>query len=360
MAEAKKDDKPEMEYRMFGNSGLKVSTLGFGFWATYGVKEGVDRCVAVLRICRKAGINFFDNAEAYGKENGDAEAIMGMAIKKLQEEDKKLWRRSDIVITTKLFWGGSGQNEKGLSRKHVIEGMNASLKRLQLDYVDVVYCHRPDPLTPTEEVVRAFTNVIRSGKAFYWGTSEWSAQQITEAYWIAKMENLIPPIVEQPQYNLFEREKVEKEFIRLYDGPYGLGLTTWSPLKSGILTGKYNQAVPDGSRMAQKGYEWLAKKWDSTKAKQIPVVEKLMEFAKNKLSTTVTCLAIAWCIKNKNVSVVLLGATKEHQIEENLKALEVAKKLTPDMMKEIDEIVGTKPTLPGHAGRFLENKTDPL
>ena len=194
-----------------------------------------------------------------------------------------------------------------------------------------------------------------------WGTSEWTAQQITEAFWIAKVERLVPPVVEQPQYNLFERAKVEKEFIRLYDAPYKMGTTIWSPLKSGILTGKYNKEVPDGSRMAEKGYEWLAKTFGANKAKWIPTTEKLMEFAKREeLQTTVTCLAIAWCVKNKNVSTVLLGATKEHQIEENLKALAVAKKLTPEMMKEIDDIVGNKPTLPGHAGRTLEDKVNAL
>eukprot|EP01083_Nonionella_stella_P245949 854448_1 len=359
MTESKTPDN-QMEYRMLGNTGLKVSTLSFGFWATYGVKEGVDRCVSVLRICRKAGINLFDNAEAYGKENGDAEIIMGQALKILSKEDPKLWRRSELVITTKIFWGpGGGHNEKGLSRKHIMEGVNGSLKRLQLSYVDIVFCHRPDPLTPTEEIVRAMTCIINNNKAFYWGTSEWTAQQITEAYWISQMKNLIPPVVEQPQYNLFERMNVEKNYLRLFNLPYGIGTTIWSPLKSGILTGKYNQIVPNGSRMAQKGYEWLAKRWDQQKTKQIPIVETLMKFAKEKLDTTVTCLAIAWCIKNKNVSSVLLGATKEHQIEENLNALGVAKKLTPDMMKEIDAIVGTKPTQHGHYGRFVENKTHP-
>eukprot|EP01084_Bolivina_argentea_P079405 144045_1 len=361
MAAETKKEEYEMEYRLLGNTGLKVSTLSFGFWATYGVKEGVDKCVTVLRICRKAGINFFDNAEAYGKENGDAEIIMGKALKKLHQEDAKLWRRSDIVISTKIFWGpGGGQNEKGLSRKHVIEGVNASLKRLQLDYVDVVFCHRPDALTPTEEVVRAYTSIIQSGKAFYWGTSEWTAQQITEAYWIAKMEGLIAPVVEQPQYNLFHRENLEKNYLRLFNHPYKLGTTIWSPLASGVLTGKYNKETPDGSRMAQKGYEWLQKRWDKEKAQKIPRVEKLMNYAKDKLNTTVTCLAIAWTIKNKNVSCCLLGATKEHQIKENLKALQVAKLLTPQNMKDIDEIMENKPTLPGHYGRFLENKTDPL
>eukprot|EP00485_Elphidium_margaritaceum_P012894 CAMPEP_0202707850 /NCGR_PEP_ID=MMETSP1385-20130828/20121_1 /ASSEMBLY_ACC=CAM_ASM_000861 /TAXON_ID=933848 /ORGANISM="Elphidium margaritaceum" /LENGTH=359 /DNA_ID=CAMNT_0049366655 /DNA_START=112 /DNA_END=1191 /DNA_ORIENTATION=+ len=359
MAAEQKEER-KMEYRMLGGTGLKVSTLGFGFWATYGVKEGVDRCVAVLRICRKGGINFFDNAEAYGAKNGDAEEIMGAAIKKLQVEDPESWRRSELVITTKIFWGGGGQNEKGLSRKHVLEGMKGSLERLQLEYVDVVYCHRPDPLTSTEEVVRSFTQLIRDGKALYWGTSEWSAAQLVEAYWIAKVEKLIPPVVEQPQYNLFVREKMEKEYLRLFDAPYKIGTTIWSPLKSGILTGKYNKEIPDGSRMTTKGYEWIQKRWDTEKAEKIPKVEKLMNLAKEKLDTTVTNLAIAWCAKNKNVSVVILGATKESQIEENLKSLDVAAKLTPDIMKEIDEIVGTKPTLDGNAGRFLESLTNPL
>jgi len=296
----------------------------------------------VLRICRKAGINFFDNAEAYGKEQGDAEIIMGKAMKTLKEEDPKAWRRSEIVVSTKLFWGPGGVNCKGLSRKHIMEGITASLERLQLDYVDLVFCHRSDKLTPTEETVRAMTDVVRSGKALYWGTSEWTAQQITEAYWIAKMHNLIPPVMEQPQYNLFERARVEKEYERMYLEPYRIGTTIWSPLKSGILTGKYNKGVEDGTRLATKGYTFLANKLEE----RIPIVEKLMAFAKEKLDTTVACLAIAWCVKNKNVSTVILGATKESQIRENLKALAVAEKLTPDLMKEIDEIMGNNP------GRF--------
>ena len=360
MATETKKEEPEMEYRMMGGTGLKVSTLSFGFWATYGVKEGVDRCVSVMRICRKAGINLFDNAEAYGKEYGDAEIIMGKALKKLQEEDAQLWRRSDIVVTTKLFWGGKGQNEKGLSRKHLIEGMNKSLQRLQVDYVDIVFCHRPDPLTPTEEIVITMTNIINQGQAFYWGTSEWSAQRITEAYYIAKMNGLIAPCVEQPQYNMFVRERFEKEYIRLYDAPYKMGSTIWSPLKSGILTGKYNKEIPKGSRMAEKGYEWLAKRWGDEKAKQVPIVEKLMEYAKKNFDTTVTCLAIAWCVKNKNVSTVLLGATKEHQIEENLKALDVAKRMSEKNMQDIDEILGNKPTEESNAGRFVKNITNPV
>ena len=212
-----------------------------------------------------------------------------------------------------------GQNEKGLSRKHLVEGMNKSLERLQVDYVDIVFCHRPDPLTPTEEIVRTMTNIVNQGKAFYWGTSEWSAQRITEAFYIAKMNGLIAPCVEQPQYNMFVRERFEKEYVRLYDAPYKMGTTIWSPLKSGILTGKYNKEIPKGSRMAEKGYEWLAKRWGDEKAKQVPIVEKLMEYAKKNFDTTVTCLAIAWCVKNKNVSTVLLGATKEHQVESRVR-----------------------------------------
>lgn len=348
-----------MEYRMLGGTGLKVSTLSFGFWATFGVKENLNRAVSILRICRKAGINLFDNAEVYGK--GKAETIMGQAFKKLQSEDPMLWRRSDLVISTKIFWGpGDGENEWGLSRKHVAEGMEASLRRLQMDYVDVVFCHRPDPLTPMEEVVRGMSQLVTDKKAFYWGTSEWTAQQITEAFWIAKMHNLIPPVVEQPQYNLLERNKMEKDYLPLFRAPYSMGTTVWSPLKSGILTGKYNKTTPDGSRMATKGYGWLAKTFGANKAKWIPITEKLMEFARTKLDTSLTCLAIAWCVKNKNVSTVLLGATKEHQIEENLKALDVAKKLTPEMMREIDEIVGTKPTPLSNPGRFVKDKTNPL
>eukprot|EP01084_Bolivina_argentea_P060375 110312_1 len=356
-----KEPEIEMEYRMLGGTGLKVSTLSFGFWGTYGLKEGLDRCVSVLRIVRKAGVNFFDNAEAYGKENGDAEIIMGQAIQKLKKEDPKSWRRSDIIISTKIFWGpGKGVNEVGLSRKHVIEGVNGCLERLQLDYVDVISCHRPDPLTSTEEVVRAFTSVIRAGKAFYWGTSEWSAQQITEAYWIAQVKGLIAPVVEQPQYNLFARERVEKKYLALYKQPYALGTTTWSPLNSGVLTGKYNKEVPKDSRF--ETYKWLQDKWGKEKADKIPKIDKLIAFAKKEFGddVSVTQLAIAWVIKNKNVSTVLLGATKEHQIKENLKGLALAARLTAKHMEQIDEIMQNKPKKELAWGRTVENKTNPL
>lgn len=339
-----------MYYRMIGNTGIVTSVFGFGFWATFGVKsgllerEGIDTAKSILNVARKGGINLFDNAEAYGNPVGEAERIFGEALSELQVEDPELWRRSDLVVTTKLFWGGKGQNENGLSRKHIIEGMDKSLARLKLDYVDLIYCHRPDNLTPTETVVRAMTQLVRSDKAMAWGTSEWSAQQITEAFWIARTEGLEPPQVEQPQYNMFNRERFEKEYFPLFKHPYNIGTTIWSPLASGFLTGKYNDGIPEGSRAAQTGYEWLQaiiQKWKEEG--KLDKVKELTEFAKTKLDCSVAQLALAWCVKNKNVSCVLLGATKVEQIEDNLKAIGVAEKLTDEHMQEIDEILGNAP-----------------
>ena len=256
-------DVPSMPHRMLGRTGLQVSVLSYGFWATFGAKEGlgdeagIQRAMDCLRVARKGGVNLFDNAEVYGSPRGEAERIMGEAIARLQVEDPDLWRRSDILITTKIFWGGDGVNEKGLSRKHIMEGLDAALDRLQVDYVDLVFCHRPDPYTPTETVVRAMTDAVRGGLASAWGTSEWSAQQITEAVWIARTMGLEPPQFEQPQYNMFHRDRFEQEYHPLYRAPYQLGTTIWSPLMSGILTGKYNDAIPEGSRLTQSGYEWL-------------------------------------------------------------------------------------------------------
>lgn len=341
-----------MYYRTIGNTGMVTSIFGFGFWATFGVKdglldrEGIENAKKILKIARKGGINFFDNAETYGNPVGEAERIFGQAYKELKDEDSDSWRRSDVLITTKLFWGGSGLNERGLSKKHIMEGMDASLERLQLDYVDLVYCHRPDSLTPTETVVRAMTDLVRQNKACAWGTSEWSAQQITEAVWIARTQGLEPPQVEQPQYHMFHRERVEKEYFPLYKAPYQIGLTTWSPLASGLLTGKYNDPsnIPDDSRAKQKGYTWLEsiiKQWE--KEGKLKKVKELTEYAMTKLDCSMAELALAWCAKNPNVSCVLLGATKEHQIESNLKALQIVEKLTDENMKELEDIVGNNP-----------------
>ncbi|KAG7341726.1 voltage-dependent potassium channel subunit beta [Nitzschia inconspicua] len=352
-----------MYYRTIGNTGMVTSVFGFGFWATFGVKngllerEGIDKAKSILKIARDGGINLFDNAETYGNPVGEAERIFGQAYKELSEEDNDKWRRTDVLITTKLFWGGSGLNERGLSRKHILEGMDASLKRLQLDYVDLIFCHRPDSLTPTETVVRAMTDLVRSGKAMAWGTSEWPAQKITEAYWIAKTEGLEPPQFEQPQYHLFHRERVEKEFSPMYERPYNIGLTTWSPLASGLLTGKYNDTsnIPSDSRAKQQGYTWLEgiiQQWE--KEGKLEKVKILTEYAKTHLDCSMADLALAWCVKNPNVSCVLLGATKTEQIEANLKAIEVVEKLTNEHMEALETILDNKPdSVYGHGNRQI-------
>lgn len=339
-----------MYYRLLGNTGLQVSVLSFGFWATFGVKEdlndqaGIERAKDILRVARANGINLFDNVETYGNPRGEAERIMGEAIAELRKEDAESWRRSSIIITTKIFWGGTSENEQGLSRKHINEGMAASLKRLQVDYVDLVFCHRPDPFTPTETVVRAMSDLVRSGKATAWGTSEWSAQQITEAVWIAKTQGCEPPQFEQPQYHMFCRDKVEAEYFPLFREPYKLGTTIWSPLAAGLLTGKYNDGVPEGSRLAQSGFEWLAarlKAWQE--GGQIDKVRRLSAYAAESLGCSVTQLAVAWCVKNPNVSTVLLGASSVAQLEENLGALRLVPQLSKAHMDAIEAILGNKP-----------------
>jgi voltage-dependent potassium channel beta subunit len=344
-----------------------VSVFGYGFFGNFGSKddlmdydESVKKAADILRVVRKTGVNFFDNAEVYGKPRGFAEKIMGGAFKLLKEEDAELYRRSDLVISTKIFWGGDGVNEKGLHMKHVAEGMTACLERLQLDYVDAVFCHRPDSMTPTEEIVRAFTQLIRDGKAFYWGTSEWSAQKITEAYWIAKINGLIPPTCEQPQYNMVFRERFEEEYRPLYQAPYNLGTTTWSPLLSGVLTGKYNDGVPEGSRLSEMS--WLKSMLFKTTTLEelVPKLRKLSAYAKEKYDTTIAVLAIAWVVKNGNVSTVLLGATKPAQIEENLKALDVARKMSVAEYKEITAILENDPEKEASAGRELKSTIETI
>ncbi len=339
-----------MYYRMLGNTGLQASVLSYGFWATYGVKDGLteDEGIAMAKRClsiaRKAGVNLFDNSEAYGEPMGEAERIMGEALTQLEEEDPEAWRRSDLLITTKVFWGGRGVNECGLSRKHIMEGLDAGLDRLQLDYVDLVFCHRPDPFTPTETVVRAMTDVVRSGMATAWGTSEWSAQQITEAVWTARTLGFEPPQFEQPQYNMLHRQRVESEYAPLFQAPYNLGLTTWSPLCSGLLTGKYNSSTPDGSRATLPGYEWLVTLFDKQRGEgAIERITALTDYAATTFDCSMTQLALAWCVKNPRVTTVLLGATKTEQLEENLGCLSVVERMTDQHMADVGAILDNAP-----------------
>ncbi len=339
-----------MPHRMLGGTGLQVSVLSYGFWATFGAKEGlsdeagIQQAMACLKTARAHGVNLFDNAEVYGSPRGEAERIMGEAIARLAQDDPNAWRRSDILVTTKIFWGGDGVNEKGLSRKHIIEGAVDALDRLQVDYVDLVFCHRPDPLTPTETVVRAMTDIVRNGLATAWGTSEWSAQQFTEAVWMARSMGLEPPQFEQPQYNMFHRTRFEQEYHPLFQAPYQMGTTIWSPLMSGILTGKYNEKIPKGSRMTQSGYEWLQERLKAHRSSGvIDKVKQLTEYANDKLGCSMTQLALAWCVQNPNVSTVLLGATKPAQLEENLGAIAVARTLTASHMEAIEAILDNKP-----------------
>jgi voltage-dependent potassium channel beta subunit len=323
-----------MEYRRLGKSGLWVSALSLGSWVTFGQQVDEETAYQCMKAAYEAGVNFFDNAEAYA--NGQAEIVMGNVIKKAG------WKRSDLVISTKIFWGGKGPNDKGLSRKHVIEGMNASLRRLQMDYVDLVFCHRPDIYTPIEETVWAMNYLLQQGKAFYWGTSEWSAQQIMEAYGIARREHLIPPLMEQPEYNMFARERVEREYAPLYR-EIGLGTTIWSPLASGLLTGKYNRGIPQGTRATLKGYEWLREEFESEETKRkIEKVKQLEPIAK-ELGCSMAQLALAWCLKNPNVSTVITGASKPEQVTENMRALDFVEKLDDQVMERIEAVLANKP-----------------
>ncbi|MCB1181886.1 aldo/keto reductase [bacterium] len=333
-----------MEYRFLGKSGLKVSALSFGAWVTFQDQLDVDKAHACMREAFDAGVNFFDNAEVYA--GGMAETIMGEVFRKAG------WKRSDLVVSTKIFWGGTAQgpgqpyhygpNDRGLSRKHIIEGTDAALARLQLDYVDLLFCHRPDVDTPIEETVWAMNHVLQQGKALYWGTSEWSAAQIREAYDIARREHLIPPTMEQPQYNMFHRERVEAEYARLYDD-IGLGTTIWSPLASGILTGKYNDGIPAGSRLSLENYQWLRPQLESPEgARKIAKVRELTQVAA-ELGCTMAQLAIAWCLTNDDVSTVITGASRAEQVTENMKALRVAEDLTPDVLERIESILDNRP-----------------
>ena len=326
-----------MEYRRLGKSGLKVSALSFGSWVTFSAQADVDLAAEMMKIAYDAGVNFFDNAEIYA--HGKSEEIMGAALKELG------WRRDSYIVSSKVMWG-SVQNPKptqrGLSRKHIVEACYQALDRLQVEYLDLYFCHRPDPEVPMEEVVRSMNTLIEQGMVFYWGTSEWSAQQLMEAHSVARQYNLIPPTMEQPQYHMFHRYRFEVEYGRLYD-TIGLGTTIWSPLASGLLTGKYNDSVPDDSRLNLPGYEWLRNMFESEEwQKRLQSVRELVPIA-NELGTTMPKLAIAWCLKNPNVSTVITGASKVSQVEENMKALDVMPQLTDDVMEKIEAVLDNKP-----------------
>ena len=321
-----------MEYRHLGKTGIRVSELSLGSWITFKNQVDVDAAAEIMAAAYDLGVNFFDNAEAYA--NGKSEEVMGAALKKLR------WRRGSYLVTTKLYWGlNNGVNEKNtLNRKRLIEGINGSLERLDLDYVDVLYCHRPDKTTPIEETVWAMHNIIEWGKAMYWGTSEWSAAEIVAAIEIAERHHLHKPVTEQPRYNLFERYRFSREYERVYK-EYGYGTTTFSPLYSGLLTGKYSQGIPADSRGALEGNEWLHDQLtDQEKIAKVQALEPIAE----ELGCTLSQLALAWCLKNPYVSSLITGASRVDQVHENMKASEVAPKLTPEILERIDNIVEVK------------------
>ena len=318
-----------MEYNNLGKSGLQISRLSLGSWLTFGKQIGDDVAEKLMDIAYENGINFFDNAEIYAR--GQSEIVMGSILK------KKNWSRDTYIVSSKVFFGTGGQlpTQKGLSRKHIMEGCNQALERFQLDYLDLFLCHRPDKQTPIEETVWSMHQLVMQGKILYWGTSEWSAQEIMEAHMFAKQNHLIGPIVEQPEYNMFCRDKIEVEFSQMYK-TVGLGTTVWSPLASGILSGKYNDSFPADTRLGMEGLDWLKDK--NFTAERIEKVKKLTQLAKD-LDLNLPVMSLAWCLKNPHVSTVILGASKEQQLVENLKAIEAKEMLTDEVMEKIDSIL---------------------
>ncbi len=318
-----------MEYRRLGRAGVKVSVLSFGSWVTFGNADQIQnagQAAECLAAAKEAGVNFFDNAEAYA--SGESERVMGLAIRELG------WARHEYLISTKLFWGlhELPNMRNTLNRKYLMQAIDGSLERLGLDFVDLVFCHRPDPHTPIEETVWAMSDMVSSGKALYWGTSEWSADEIRAAYDIADRHHLHKPVMEQPQYNILWRDRVEKEYRRLYED-LGLGTTIWSPLASGLLTGKYLNGIPEGSRATLPGYEWLRGMLTDEARNQ--KVAQLKEIA-DELDVSLAQLSLAWCAKNPNVSTVITGASSAKQVRENMSALDVMPLLSPDVMERID------------------------
>ncbi len=329
-----------MEYRYMGKTGLQLSLLSFGSWVSF--HKQIDDSVAdeLMGIAYDNGVNFFDNAEVYAL--GESENMMGRVLK------KKNWDRTSYTVSSKAFWGWRGTdnkpNQTGLSRKHLIEACNEALQRLQMDYLDLYFCHRPDKGTPIEETVWTMHNLIQQGKILYWGTSEWSGVEIMEAHRVANQYGLIGPSMEQPQYNLLERNKMENEFLMIFK-TVGMGTTIWSPLASGLLSGKYNDGIPEGSRFGLTGFDWLKDRW--MKDDMLNKVRQLAALAK-EIGISMPQLSIAWCIKNPHVTTAILGATSKAQLLENLGSLEALNKLNPESMQKIDDIVQTKPVLPEH------------
>lgn len=325
-----------MEYRRLGKSGLKVSALSLGSWLTFGKQIENSIAEELMTMAYENGVNFFDNAEIYSR--GESEIVMGEILK------KKAWSRDTYIVSSKVFFGAGGKlpNQTGLSRKHVFEGCHGALKRLQVDYLDLFFCHRPDKETPIEETAWTMHNLIEQGKILYWGTSEWSAQEIMEAHMVCKQYNLIAPVMEQPQYNMLHREKMEKEFLQIFK-TVGMGTTIWSPLSSGLLSGKYNKGINEDTRLTMTGLEWL--KDNTLKEEHINAAIKLKDIA-NEIGISMPQLAICWCLKNKNVSTVILGASKVSQLEETLQSINLTEKLTDDIIEKIELILNNKPIQP--------------
>lgn len=323
-----------MEYRRLGNSGLMVSSLSYGSWITFDANSASTQKQCMF-AAYDAGINFFDNAEVYS--NGESEVVMGDIIKAAG------WERDSYIISSKVFWGGGKPTQKGLSRKHVVDACNNALRRLRTEYIDLYFCHRPDPITPVEETVRTMNDLIAQGKILYWGTSEWPADLITQAHAVAKENRLIGPTMEQPQYNMLHRERMEKEYLRLFKN-YGMGTTIWSPLASGILTGKYLNGVPSDSRFAKAGMEWLRDIYLSENVESMNNRIRQLQKLSQDLGMTLPQLGVSWCAANSNVSTVILGASRLEQLQETLKADSLKAKLTPDVMTKIDQILANVPT----------------
>lgn len=323
-----------MEYRRLGRSGLKLSVLSFGSWVTF--KNQLDDSLAhdCMKLAYDSGVSFFDNAEAYAA--GESERIMGQVLAKMG------WGRDTFCVSSKVFWGGEKPTQRGLSRKHVVEACHAALRRLRVDHLDLYFCHRPDPETPIDETVSAMSDLVRQGKVLYWGTSEWSADQIAEAHRVAREQHLVAPTMEQPEYNLLHRARVEVEYAPLYE-KFGMGTTIWSPLASGLLTGKYNDGIPHDSRANLPGYEWLKHRFESPEGKaRLAQVQRLAVVAR-ELGISLPHLSLAFCLKNPHVSTVILGASRVSQLEENLKALEHVGKLGPEVMERIEAALGGVP-----------------